>query len=52
MFLGPHAKFHEKMDRKKLDPDQAETRAVSIYDYWLKEYQKIFAQLVVKKLRN
>ena len=44
--------FTKKMDRKKLDPDQDETQAVSIYDYWLKEYQKIFAQLVVKKLRN
>ena len=44
--------FTKKMDRKKLDPDQAETWAVSLYDYWLKEYQKIFAQLLVKKLRN
>ena len=44
--------FTKKMDRKKLDPDRAETRAMSRYDYWLKEYQKIFGQLFVKKLRN
>ena len=40
------------MDRKKLDPDRAETRAMSRYDYLLKEYKKIFGQLLVKKLRN
>ena len=41
--------FTKKMDRKKLDPDQAETRAVSRYDYWLKEYKKNIWSAICKK---